>query len=654
MYMQVTGAVQPQNSKISTLVNQVSRLQKKFADCKPSLVACSDVKFAFRFAKDAIVSQITWPAENSKGKRKLKETCVICYEDTDVDHIFSVDGCFHRYCFPCMKQHVEVKLLQGTTAKCPHEGCKSEVSIETCGEFLDPKLVDIMSQRKKEASIAVTEKVYCPYPRCSALMSKSEVLEYTNSSFVGGEKSGARKCVKCHYFFCINCRVPWHYNMTCYDYKRSKPYPRREDKMLDSLAKRKLWRQCVMCKNMVELAEGCYHITCSKQVVVVVIKNTGRKLASWTQSSAQWIRLNTDGAITGCMEEKNMIVSDQTPFIITTKDHDPAGNQVVHKVATGGSDHTLEPNNLGGGGTGCSGGSGSESVVENTLKRKRGRPRKDDVGANLVSSPPLSPPPGLSSSLSSCEKRVRGRPRGSGKLQLLASLGGFAAETAGGSFTPHVVPVHTGEDIVTKLLAFSQKGARAVCILSATGVVSSVIMRQPGSSGGILRYVGPFEILSLSGSFTSSETGGSNRKIGMLSISLAKPDGRVFGGGVAGSLIAAGPIQLIIASFKQNIGKEIKRRQSADPPTAPSLLASSDMVRVPAQIAGTTGAEDNCTTPTSALSEPRNEEAGSTVISNQQANASSQNSSGQNVLQSQQHIPDQTVPPDANVGDPWL
>jgi hypothetical protein len=112
--------------------------------------------------------------------------------------------------------------------------------------------------------------------------------------------------------------------------------------------------------------------------------------------------------------------------------------------------------------------------------------------------------------------------------------------------------------------------------------------------------------------------------------------------------------QLIIASFKQNIGKEIKRRQSADPPTAPSLLANSDMVRVPTQIAGTTDAEDNCTTPTSALSEPRNEEAGSTIISNQQANTGSQNSSGQNVLQSQQPIPDQTVPPDANAGDPRL
>ncbi|KAJ6386223.1 hypothetical protein OIU77_029234 [Salix suchowensis] len=325
-----------------------------------------------------------------------------------------------------------------------------------------------------------------------------------------------------------------------------------------------------------------------------------------------------------------MIVSDQTPIIITANDHDPPGNQAVHKVATGGSDHTLEPNNLGGGGTGCSGGSGSESYHHR----------------------PLSPPPGLSSSLSSCDKRGRGRPRGSGKLQLLASLGGFAAETAGGSFTPHVVPVHTGEDIVTKILAFSQKGARAVCILSATGVVSSVIMRQPSSSGGILRYDGPFEILSLSGSFTFSETGGSNRKNGMLSISLAKPDGRVFGGGVAGSLIAAGPIQVVSS---RTSARKLKRRQSADPPKAPILLANSHMVRVPTPIAGTTDAEDNCTTPTSALSEPRNEEAGNTIIiSDQQANTDSQNSNGQNVLLSQQSIPDQTVPPDANVGVPRL
>lgn len=55
---------------------------------------------------------------------------------------------------------------------------------------------------------------------------------------------------------------------------------------------------------------------------------------------------------------------------------------------------------------------------------------------------------------------------------------------------------------------------------------------------------GRFEILSLSGSFTFGAISSAHRKNGMLSVSLAKPDGRVFGGGVAGSLIAAVPIQV--------------------------------------------------------------------------------------------------------------
>ncbi|KAI5322223.1 hypothetical protein L3X38_031295 [Prunus dulcis] len=168
------------------------------------------------------------------------------------------------YCDDYMlyQYHVEVKFLNGMGAECPHEGCKNEVNIDSCAEFLAPKLVEAISQRIKESSIPVTDKVYCPNPRCSALMSKKEVLEYTKTTFVHAEQTGARRCMKCHYYFCINCKVPWHFNMTCYDYKRSHPYPHPEDQLLNSLATTKLWRQCVKCNHMVELAEGCYHITC--------------------------------------------------------------------------------------------------------------------------------------------------------------------------------------------------------------------------------------------------------------------------------------------------------------------------------------------------------------------------------------------------------
>ncbi|MFS7916178.1 putative DNA helicase chromatin remodeling SNF2 family [Helianthus anomalus] len=56
---------------------------------------------------------------------------------------------------------------------------------------------------------------------------------------------------------------------------------------------------------------------------------------------------------------------------------------------------------------------------------------------------------------------------------------------------------------------------------------------------------GQFEIISLSGSFllTDSDGNQSSRSSG-LSISLAGSDGRVLGGGVAGSLVAATPVQI--------------------------------------------------------------------------------------------------------------
>lgn len=259
--MQVSGQWSAKQRKISALINQVSDLKEKFTYCQPSLVARKDIKFAFKLAREAIVSQVSKAAE-SGGSRNANETCVICLEDTNISQIFSIDDCMHRYCFSCMKQHVEVKLLHGMLPTCPHEECKTELKIDSCSKFLTPRLIEIMSQHLKEASIPVTEKVYCPYPKCSALMSKREVLEYSKSALVGAERSGVRKCIKCSGHFCIDCKVPWHNNMTCADYKRRNPYPQQEEAKLKNLAATNLWRQCVKCNHMIELAAGCYHMTC--------------------------------------------------------------------------------------------------------------------------------------------------------------------------------------------------------------------------------------------------------------------------------------------------------------------------------------------------------------------------------------------------------
>ncbi|RLN22338.1 uncharacterized protein C2845_PM07G05060 [Panicum miliaceum] len=62
--------------------------------------------------------------------------------------------------------------------------------------------------------------------------------------------------------FCMSCMVPWHDMMSCDEYKTRYPYAHPEDARLENLAKTRLWRQCVKCRHMIELAEGCYHVTC--------------------------------------------------------------------------------------------------------------------------------------------------------------------------------------------------------------------------------------------------------------------------------------------------------------------------------------------------------------------------------------------------------
>ncbi|TYG54216.1 hypothetical protein ES288_D09G171600v1 [Gossypium darwinii] len=199
--------------------------------------------------------------------------------------------------------------------------------------------------------------------------------------------------------------------------------------------------------------------------------------------------------------------------------------------------------------------------VDSLGKKRRGRPRKYDADGNLRLPYKLATtsPTDFSSS-----KRGRGRPPASSNCHLLASIVELFASTAGGDFTPHVVTVNPGEDVAGKILSFSQKGPRGICVLSANGAVSTVCIRQPGSSGGILTYEGRFEILSLTGSFTDSDRGGGKSKTGGLSVSLAGPDGRVIGGGLAGSLVAASPIQVVIGSFMPNGYKVHKKKYQAE------------------------------------------------------------------------------------------
>ncbi|CAH8319612.1 unnamed protein product [Eruca vesicaria subsp. sativa] len=208
-------------------------------------------------------------------------------------------------------------------------------------------------------------------------------------------------------------------------------------------------------------------------------------------------------------------------------------------------------------------------------KKKRGRPRKYE--ANGATNLPVQ----ISSSAPLVMKK-RGRGKLNGLDMKMHKRIGFhtSGERFGGgvgsNFTPHIITVNAGEDINMRVISFSQQGPRAICILSANGVISNVTLRHPDSCGGTLTYEGRFEILSLSGTFTETENQGSRGRSGGMSVSLAGPDGRVVGGGVAGLLIAATPIQVVVGSFvtgDQQEHKKPPRKQRVEHTTSSTVMA---------------------------------------------------------------------------------
>ncbi|KAK4768881.1 hypothetical protein SAY86_027031 [Trapa natans] len=204
------------------------------------------------------------------------------------------------------------------------------------------------------------------------------------------------------------------------------------------------------------------------------------------------------------------------------------------------------------------------------VKKKRGRPRKygpDGSGSGSVAGA-LSPRPISSSAppppLIDFSVQKRGKVRSAGSVSKpkfeVENLGEWVASSVGANFTPHIITVNAGEDVTMKIISFSQQGPQAICVLSANGIISSVTLHQPDSSGGTLTYEGRFEILSLSGSFMPGEMGGTRSRSGGMSVSLASPDGRVVGGGVAGLLVAASPVQVVVGSFLSGNQLELKKK----------------------------------------------------------------------------------------------
>lgn len=145
-------------------------------------------------------------------------------------------------------------------------------------------------------------------------------------------------------------------------------------------------------------------------------------------------------------------------------------------------------------------------------------------------------------------RRPRGRPPGSKNKPKPPII--ITRETNECSMQPHVLEVPGGMDVVDAISSFSRRRSIALCVLSGSGTVANVTLRQPSTNpGATVTFHGRFDIVSISATFFPPSSLPPTGNCNGFSISLAGSQGQIVGGFVAGPLIAAGTVVVVAAAF---------------------------------------------------------------------------------------------------------
>lgn len=181
----------------------------------------------------------------------------------------------------------------------------------------------------------------------------------------------------------------------------------------------------------------------------------------------------------------------------------------------------------------------------------------------------LTPAPLGSGGEGEITRRPRGRPAGSKNKPKPPII---ITRDSANALRSHVMEVAGGCDITESVATFARRRQRGVCILSGTGTVTNVNLRQPASPGSVVSLHGRFEILSLSGSFLPppappAATG--------LTVYLAGGQGQVVGGSVVGALIASGPVVIMAASFSNAAYERLPLDEEEPMPMPPGMVDQS-------------------------------------------------------------------------------
>lgn len=218
--------------------------------------------FVLRLASKSELKKPLQLAQEATGILCQLIECSHCGEDKHLSKMIEMD-CSHNLCFDCMCMYVKSKVRSSRVPmKCPQLRCNHYISNSVCRSFLPSTSFESLEGALTETEARNLWRFSCPFPDCSMLLHTHHRSSSRESSYIQSNIY-CIECPECCRLVCSRCQVPWHSSMRCEEYQNL-PLDERniEDITMHQLAQRNSWRRCRQCRQVLELVEGCYHVSC--------------------------------------------------------------------------------------------------------------------------------------------------------------------------------------------------------------------------------------------------------------------------------------------------------------------------------------------------------------------------------------------------------
>lgn len=183
-------------------------------------------------------------ASNLIGFLVSRISCTICGDHVRVRDSLHT-SCDHYYCRGCVVDLVET--FTRDESLYPLRCCQQPIPPENITTFVPYRLQILFTAKSREFGTPSQRRVYCAVPTCSAFLGSSE----------GVAAASTLPCPTCRGVTCVSCKQPGHPNEAC----KEDPAAQLTQELRE-LASSELWQTCPGCNAIVELEQGCYHMTC--------------------------------------------------------------------------------------------------------------------------------------------------------------------------------------------------------------------------------------------------------------------------------------------------------------------------------------------------------------------------------------------------------